>query len=384
MKAYWTEDAKKAYSESRTISYSREFLDAVEDFVRQNPDASADAVAGFVNSNDRALGLLNEGSPRRIEKAHRHLLLKAYRAHGYKDFSDFKAGACAFNHKVVSVEKLEGREDTFTLTVEGCHNFGLSAGVVVCNSPHEDFWIPTRGGKESTRIEVVAGPDVQMMDDVEYFQRKLIASFKVPLTYMGLGEGGETRAALSQEDVRFARACMRIQREFIMGMRKVMRIHLAALNIDPDSVEWKLAMTVPSAIFEMQQIEVMNAQAALASSMGEWASKAWILQHVFHFTEDDSSLITQEKNSENDETAKRDAGTQADIIRMYPQLQELPAIGDQPEAAPVESMQGELIGLRKVIEESSQNSSEVIKRFEALESRMESFEKNIRRTVLSG
>jgi len=251
-------------------------------------------------------------------------------------------------------------------------------------SPHEDFFIPTRGGKESTRIDVVSGPDVQMMDDVEYFLRKLIAAIKIPRSYLGLGEAAEeTSKSLAEADVRFARACMRIQREFIMGVRKIIRLHMAALNIDPDSVDWKIKMSVPSAIFEMQQVELMNAQAALASSMAEWASKPWILQHIFHFTEDDSAFIWREKTEENDETAKKDAGTQADIMRMYPELQELPPVGD--EGAVAESQMGaELIGLKKVLQETSQTSSEVVKRFEKLESRMVKLEKTARRRAVSG
>ena len=251
-------------------------------------------------------------------------------------------------------------------------------------SPHEDFWIPTRGGKESTRIETISGPDVQMMDDVEYFQGKLISALKVPRSYLNVTDDGETDKSLSQADVRFARACMRIQREFIMGMRKVLRIHMAALNIDPDSVEWKLKMTVPSAIFEMQQIEVMNAQAALADSMTEWASKPWILQHIFHFTEDDAAFITREKTDEADADAKREAATQADIMRLHPELQEMPDAGGGPPGAEESNMSGELIGLKKIFEEASQTMPEVVKKVERLDSRVADLSKLVRRRVVSG
>lgn len=280
--------------------------------------------------------------------------------------------------KVASVDHLDEREDTYTLTVDSCHNFGVSAGVIVCNSPHEDFWVPTRGGKESTRIETVSGPDVQMMDDVEYFQGKLDRFLKIPKE-----SDGESDRTLSHRDARFARACMRIQREFIMGVRKIIRLHMAALNIDPSSIEWKIKMTVPSAIFEMQQIEVMNAQAALASSMGEWVSKTWVLEHVFRFTEDDAAFAWREKNEEEDAQAKRDAGTQSDVMRMYPELQELPPIGDEPPVS--ESLLGgELIGLKKMMEEASQKTPEVVKRFERLESRLKAMEKSIKKRALSG
>lgn len=250
--------------------------------------------------------------------------------------------------------------------------------------PQEDFWIPTRGGKESTRIEVVAGPDVAMMEDVEYFRDKLVSSLTVPRSYMGIGdEAGTTDKALAQADVRFARACMRVQREFIMGVRKIIRIHLAALNIDPDSIGWQIKMSVPSAIFEMQQIEVMNAQAALASSMVEWTSKPWVLKHVFHFTDDDAALIWREKTEEDDEMAKREAGTQADIMRIYPELQEVPEVGGEGPAEE-SNVSTEIIGLKKILEDSSQTFPQVVKKIERLESVVAGLDKSIRKRGLSG
>lgn len=251
-------------------------------------------------------------------------------------------------------------------------------------SPHEDFFIPTRGGKESTRIEVMSGPDVQMMDDVEYFQGKLVAATKVPKSYMGLGESAdETSKSLSQADVRFARACMRVQREFIMGVRKIIRVHLAALNIDPESAMWTIKMTVPSAIFEMQQIEILNAQAALASSMTEWTSKPWILQHIFHFSEDDAAFISRDKDDESDDMAKKEAGTQADIMRLYPELQEMPPVAEEPPMGESD-LGNEIIGLKKMFEETGQTYPLMVKRFEKLESMMTGMQKSLKMRAVSG
>jgi len=243
-------------------------------------------------------------------------------------------------------------------------------------SPHEDFWVPTRGQKDSTRIEVVSGPDVQMMDDVEYFREKLRKASGVP------DETEDASKPFSEGNARFARACMRVQREFMTGMRKVIKVHLAALNIDADSVKWHLKMTIPSPVFEMQQIEIMNARAALADSMTEWTTKTWILQHVFKFPEDDATAMSRDKTDEVDEVMKREAATQADIIRLYPQLQDMPV----PEGSePVkESIKSEIAGLKKIYEETSQSSSEVIKRFERLDSRLGRVEKTIKTSAISG
>jgi hypothetical protein len=236
-------------------------------------------------------------------------------------------------------------------------------------SPHEDMWIPTRGGKESTRVEVIAGPDVQMMDDVEYFQKKMVTATKVPRQYLGMGEGDETRATLSQTDVRFARACMRVQREFIVGIRKLIRVHMAALNIDPDSVEWKIKMTVPSSIFEMQQIEVMNAQAELANALSEYMPKQWILKHILHLTDDDAAHVTSDKNAEEADDMKREAATQSDIARMYPGV----VVEPEDEGAMGEDVEGvkkRLEEVRAALRESNESSLLMMKKINSMKPQM--------------
>ncbi|RLG72345.1 MAG: hypothetical protein DRO11_02455, partial [Methanobacteriota archaeon] len=154
-------------------------------------------------------------------------------------------------------------------------------------SPQEDFWIPSRGGRDATRIETIAGPDAQMMDDVEYFRDKLLSSLKVPRSHLGFG-GETSRASLSSEDVRFARTVMRIQREIRNGLKQVVRVHLAALGIDPDSIDWDIGMTTPSAIFELAQIEILTAKTDLADRMREFVTKDWLLKNIFGFTQDES------------------------------------------------------------------------------------------------
>lgn len=183
----------------------------------------------------------------------------------------------------------------------------------------EDFFIPVRQGKEATRIDVLAGPDYQIVDDLEYFRQKMFTDLRIPAAYLSEAEFS-TRASLTQQDVEFARLEMRIQRGFLEGLRQVVRIHLAALNIDPDSVKWDLRMNVPSSIFEMQQIEVMNARAALAQSMRDYMTVPWILANIFHFSDEDALFAAEAKRSENEMDALGNAQIQADILQRFPEL----------------------------------------------------------------
>ena len=228
---------------------------------------------------------------------------------------------------VVQVERLVEREDTYTLTVEGVHTFGLSAGIYVHNSNLEDLWLGSRGGKDSTRVDVLQGVDNQDLDILEYFRGKVLSAALVPKRLLGMDEN-QGRVA-SGDDVRFARSAMRLQREVKNGVKQVCRIHLAALGIDPDAVKFDLHMTVPSYIFELAQLEVRLQQAQLAQGLGEMVPAPWILQHVFGFSQDEAIYVTDAARADQKTQAKLQAQTQAEIMSEYPEV-----AGVQPEAPP--------------------------------------------------
>jgi hypothetical protein len=144
------------------------------------------------------------------------------------------------------------------------------------------------------------------MDDIEYFRTQIFAAMKVPKSYLGQDEG-TARAVLSAEDVRFARTVLRVQRELKNGLRKISRVHLSALNIDPQQVSYDVHMTVPSAVFELAQMEVRNARADLANRMREFVSMQWILSKVFDMSDEDIKLVMVQR----DEDLSRDQISQA-------------------------------------------------------------------------
>lgn len=203
----------------------------------------------------------------------------------------------------------------------------------------EDFFVPSRKGVDSTRIETLGAPQWQAMDDIEYFRDKLFAAIKVPKAYLGQ-EAGVNKAVLSSEDVRFARTVLRIQRELKNGLRKLCRIHLSALNVDPYAVDYEIHMTVPSAIFELAQMEVRTAKADLAARMRDFVSMHWLLSRVFGLSEDEIKEIQKERKSEAIDDAKTQGEAQQAAMppeQMAPPEEEPPAEeppeGTEPEGA---------------------------------------------------
>lgn len=183
----------------------------------------------------------------------------------------------------------------------------------------EDFFVPTRAGKDATRIEVLNGPDYDDTNVLEYFRKKLYTAIRIPPQYLG-GTEVTNRAALTQEDVQFARLIQRIQREFVVGLNQVVRVHLAALNIDPDSVRWALRMPTPSSIFEMQQVEVWNARAGLAAALQQFFTSPWIMANIFHLSDEDALFASEAKAHETEQQALEQASTQAEVMRRFPEL----------------------------------------------------------------
>jgi hypothetical protein len=207
-------------------------------------------------------------------------------------------------------------------------------------SQDEDFFLPSRQGQDGTRVDVLAGPQWQHMEDIEYFQNKLFSAMKIPKAYLAQDEN-TARAVLSTEDVRFARSVLRIQRELQNGLRKVARIHLAAIGLDPHKADYDIHMTVPSSIFELAQLEVRNARADLAGRMKEFMPFYWIYKRIFSLSDDEIQVLTKQREEDVLNEALWGAKAEAAAQKL--------AQGGEQQAMPVASGKRELGASRKII-----------------------------------
>ncbi len=155
----------------------------------------------------------------------------------------------------------------------------------------EDIFVPVIDGTEQTRIETIEGPSYQGMEEVEYFLKKLYMASKIPRQYMDFAEN-MNKSLLSSDDVRFARAVMRLQNAEIEGWNQIGDTQLYLLGYDLGRVPaHDYHMSVPSAIFELAMVEVLAAKADLASRMQEFVSVRWIMQHIFGWSDDEIDTI---------------------------------------------------------------------------------------------
>lgn len=209
----------------------------------------------------------------------------------------------------------------------------------------EDFFIPVRDGKRTTEVDVIQGPDYTETDSLEYHRDKLVASVKVPKMYYGYG-GEPVERQLSTQDIRFARAVMRIQRCLRGGYRKACRVHLIATGADPDKHDYQVHMTVPSSILELARMEVLNTTADLASRMGEIVSTKWILIHLFKFTEEEAVAVMEENNEEK----LKDGAVEAQVQKLQMQsVDDETASGGAPMLTETQQMEMRLSKLIKAV-----------------------------------
>ena len=194
----------------------------------------------------------------------------------------------------------------------------------------EDFFLPVRGGDSGTSIESLAGLNYDAVEDIEYLKSRLLASLRVPRAFLGYEESLGSKATLAAEDVRFARTIERIQRIVVSELTKIAVVHLYSQGFrDQELVNFDLALTNPSTIYEQEKIELWNNKTSLAESMlrDGLVSSKWIYKNVFGFTEDqikeeDEGIIfdykqkfrRQQIEQEGNDPAKsgQSAGTPAD------------------------------------------------------------------------
>ena len=154
----------------------------------------------------------------------------------------------------------------------------------------EDFFLPVRGGDSGTQIDSLPGLTYEATEDIEYLKNKLLSSLRIPKAFLGFEEQIGSKATLAAEDVRFARTIERIQRITISELTKIAIVHLYAQGYqDADLVNFDLALTSPSTIYEQEKIELWDSKTRLASSMisDGLLSTDWINKNIFGFTDEE-------------------------------------------------------------------------------------------------
>lgn len=157
-------------------------------------------------------------------------------------------------------------------------------------SIEDDYYIPTRGGASSTRIETLQGGQYTGdIDDVKYLRDKLFSALKIPQSYLSRSdESSEDQQSLTQKDIRFARTIQRIQQAVTSELDKIAKVHLYTLGYrGNDLLSFSLLLNNPSRIADLQELEHWRTKFDVASSATEgYFSRRWIGKNLLNLTDE--------------------------------------------------------------------------------------------------
>ena len=159
----------------------------------------------------------------------------------------------------------------------------------------EDYYMPVRGSDNGTSIDTLKGLEYNMTDDLNYLKGKLMAALQIPKAYLGYEEDTNGKATLASMDIRFAKTIERVQRVLISELTKIAIIHLYAQGIDDDRLtNFTLELTIPSKIYEQEQVELYTSKVALIQQMQQTKmfSKEWMYEAVMKMAKDEQDTLT--------------------------------------------------------------------------------------------
>lgn len=130
-----------------------------------------------------------------------------------------------------------------------------------------DYFIPVRPGQDPSSIDTLQGANFQNgMEDIEYFEKKILSMLKIPKTYLNFNEAQGKGQNLSLMDVRFSRTINSIQQTIIMELTKIAIIHLYLLGFVDDLTNFTLSLNNPSNQIELMELDNMTKRVSLAST----------------------------------------------------------------------------------------------------------------------
>jgi hypothetical protein len=123
-------------------------------------------------------------------------------------------------------------------------------------SNDQDYFIPVRSENAPNPIETLPGAqNLDQIADIEYLQRNLFTSLRVPKPFLGFEEATGDGKNLALQDIRFSRTINRIQQSMLQELNKIAIIHLYILGFEEDLDNFTLTLNNPSTQAEMLKVE---------------------------------------------------------------------------------------------------------------------------------
>ena len=186
----------------------------------------------------------------------------------------------------------------------------------------EDFWLPRREGGKGTEITTLpAGQNLGQMEDVEYFQKKLLQSLNVPISrldpqqgagIMGIGKTTE----VTRDEVKFSKFIARLRNKFSRIFDDALRVQLALKGICTTE-EWDefkesvyYDFKKDNNFVEMREAELIRERVLTATQLdpfiGKYYSSKWVKKNVLRMTDEEIEEMEKEIEEEGSQPVLAD------------------------------------------------------------------------------
>ena len=203
----------------------------------------------------------------------------------------------------------------------------------------EDFWLPRREGGKGTEITTLpAGQNLGELEDVKYFQKKLLQSLNVPYSRLESQEGGLAGLGRSQEitrdELKFAKFVIRLRNKFSQVFDDALRIQLTLKGICTRE-EWDefkeniyYDFRKDNNFTELREAELLQNRLQMVGMVdpfvGRYFSNHYVMNKILMMTDEEIEAMHEEIQKEKD-TLPDDM--QGPVMGGAPQ-------GEQPQAEP--------------------------------------------------
>ncbi len=260
----------------------------------------------------------------------------------FRDYNDFRKKYIYLNHKLVKIEWLSELVDTGTISVDSeeqyhnYHTFAIEGGIFTKNSGggqsvidtaynpiaiNEDYFLATNAEGKGTRIETLGGGEnLGVIDDLKYFNNKMIRGLGVPSSYLptGADDGtavytdGKVGTAYIQE-YRFSKYCLRLQNLMAPQLDKEFKMFIKQRGIEIQSNLFELQFFPPQSFSQYRQMQLDSEQVQLFTSLmgtdaSKYVSKRFALERYLGWTEEDVLKNEQLWKEENAKKVKDKTG----------------------------------------------------------------------------
>lgn len=297
----WHASQKKSFWENMTEEYRTEITGKISATVKANwenltPEAKQTALYKIRQAQKKAV-LLRQTDPVVIETFDEEIE----------------------NHRVVSIEKVEAR-DVGTITIDGTarwhdyHTFAISSGIFVKNSINEDYFFPVTAEGRGSSVDVLpGGQNLGEIDDLRYFNNKLMRGLRIPSSYLPTGPedgtmnytDGKVTTALIQEN-RFNQYCKGLQTLISSTLDREFKMFLSWRGYSIDNGLFDIKFSEPLNFAAYREIDLAASRINSFASLADvpYLSKRFILKKYLGLTE-----VEMRENEKLWKEENGDAGT---------------------------------------------------------------------------